>query len=74
MKKFKIISKIIVFLIVGVSLFVFFIQSPSKDDTSQYDRYNNANSDQKACVKTLGGGVYKDKSLEWTLDSCNVPK
>ena len=37
-------------------------------------RYENADSSQKACVKTLGQGVYKDKSLSWKLDSCNVPK
>jgi len=37
-------------------------------------RYNNATQSQKNCVETLGQGVYKDKTLEWKLDNCNVPK
>jgi len=37
-------------------------------------RYEKASQDQKNCVSTLGNGVYKDKSLSWKLDSCNVPK
>jgi hypothetical protein len=37
-------------------------------------RLEKADSSQKACIKTLGQGVYKDKSLSWKLDSCNVPK
>ena len=28
--------------------------------------------DVKNCVRTLGQGVYKDKSLSWKLDSCNA--
>ena len=74
MKKilYAIIGLGIIFMIIG-----YFSGKPSKEDTSQYEdtsRYDNANSEQKACVKTLGKGVYKDKSLEWKLDSCNVPK
>ncbi len=26
----------------------------------------------KACVKTLGQGVYKNKSLQWKLKNCNA--
>ena len=37
-------------------------------------RLENATTDQKACVKTLGQGVYKNKSLSWKLDTCNVSK
>ena len=28
--------------------------------------------DVKNCVRTLGQGVYKDKSLSWKLNSCNA--
>ena len=45
-------------------------ESKSRDEI----RLENADSSQKACVKTLGQGVYKDKSLSLKLDSCNVPK
>ena len=75
MKKFKTIIKITGLLVFGVALFLFLTKNP--EDTSQNEdtsRYDNANSDQKACVKTFGEGVYKDKSLEWKLDNCNVPK
>ena len=37
-------------------------------------RYEKATQSQKNCVSTLGKGVYKDKSLSWKLDNCNVPK
>ena len=46
----------------------------SKSKGSDEIRLENADSSQKACVKTLGQGVYKNKSLSWKLDSCNVPK
>ena len=26
----------------------------------------------KSCVRTLGQGVYKNKSLSWKLDTCNA--
>ena len=47
-----------------------------KKDTNRKigQRFVGATQDQKNCVNTLGQGVYKDKSLEWKLDSCNVPK
>jgi hypothetical protein len=35
-------------------------------------RYSRATKDQKNCVKTLGMGVCKNKSLEWKLDGCNA--
>ena len=37
-------------------------------------RLGKADSSQKACVKTLGQGVYKNNSLSWKLDRCNVPR
>ena len=36
-------------------------------------RLENANTEQKACVKTLGRGVYSNKSLKWKLDACHIP-
>ena len=60
--------------------FFFLISCDEADDKKSESknpdeiRLENADSSQKACVKTLGQGVYKDKSLSWKLDSCNVPK
>ena len=45
----------------------------TNDDGSK-TRLENATQSQKNCVNTFGQGVYKDKSLEWKLDNCNVPK
>ena len=45
----------------------------TNDDGSKA-RLENATQSQKNCVNTFGQGVYKDKSLEWKLDNCNVPK
>ena len=56
---------IIGFAIIGV-LF-------TNDDEAKA-RLENATQSQKNCVNTLGQGVYKDKSLSWKLDNCNVPK
>ena len=59
---------IIVFAIIGV------LFTNSGDDKEAKTRLENATQSQKSCVNTLGQGVYKDKSLSWKLDSCNVPK
>ena len=56
---------IIGFAIIGV-LF-------TNDDEAKA-RLENATQSQKNCVNTLDQGVYKDKSLSWKLDNCNVPK
>ena len=56
---------IIGFAIIGVIF--------TSDDGSKA-RLDNATQSQKNCVNTFGQGVYKDKSLEWKLDNCNVPK
>ena len=45
------------------------IVKKSKDEI----RLENANTEQKACVKTLGRGVYSNKSLKWKLDACHIP-
>ena len=37
-------------------------------------RYENATQSQKNCVRTFNQGVYKNKSMTWKLDNCNVPK
>jgi len=36
-------------------------------------RYESSTPGQKACVKTLGNGIYKRESLFFKLDMCNVP-
>ena len=46
----------------------------TNDDDESKARLDNATQSQKNCVNTFGQGVYKDKSLEWKLDNCNVPK
>jgi len=46
----------------------------TNDDDGSKARLENATQSQKNCVNTFGQGVYKDKSLEWKLDNCNVPK
>jgi hypothetical protein len=52
-----------------------YLKNLKKDTKRKIEqRYNAATQDQKNCVNTLGQGVYKDKSLKWKLDSCNVPK
>ena len=38
------------------------------------ERYNKQNASVQACVKTLGEGVYSNKSLSWKLDNCNASK
>ena len=49
-------------------------QEEQKKSNKVTTRYNNATQSEKNCVETLGQGVYKDKTLEWKLDNCNVPK
>jgi len=52
-----------------------YLKNLKKDTKRKIEqRYNGATQDQKNCVNTLGQGVYKDKSLSWKLDNCNVPK
>ena len=56
--------------IIGFAIIGFFFV----EDGPQTKRYNKATQSQKNCVDTLDKGVYKNKSLEWKLDNCNVPK
>ena len=64
---------IIVVLFVGLIVIGFFGSDP--DYTNKVnERYEGATKGQQNCVKTLGEGKFKDQSLEWKLDSCNVPK
>ena len=52
-----------------------YLENLKKDANRKLEqRFNEATQDQKNCVNTLGQGVYKDKSLEWKLDNCNVPR
>jgi len=43
-----------------------------KEKSSSEIRLEKQTQDVKNCVRTLGQGVYKDKSLSWKLDSCNA--
>ena len=64
------IIKWIFLAIIGLAIIGFLF---TNDDESNA-RLENATQSQKNCVNTLGQGVYKDKSLSWKLDNCNVPK
>ena len=64
------IIKWIFLAIIGLAVIGFLF---TNDDESKA-RLENATQSQKSCVNTLGQGVYKDKSLSWKLDNCNVPK
>ncbi len=64
------IIKWIFLAIIGLAVIGFLF---TNDDESKA-RLENATQSQKNCVNTLGQGVYKDKSLSWKLDNCNVPK
>ena len=63
------IIKWIFLAIIGLAIIGFLF---TNDDGSKA-RLENATQSQKNCVSTLGQGVYKDKSLSWKLDNCNVP-
>ena len=64
------IIKWIFLAIIGLAVIGFLF---TNDDESKA-RLENVTQSQKNCVNTLGQGVYKDKSLSWKLDNCNVPK
>ena len=72
--------KIIGWILLIFAVVVFFFGRSGDNEVKTYEksaneiRYEKTTSDQKACIKTLGQGVYKDKSLSWKMDSCNVPK
>ena len=59
--------------LIGILFFSFvLLQSCGEEDNKESKsksaaeiRLENADSSQKACVKTLGQGVYKNKSLYW---------
>ena len=67
---------------ISIIYLIFAILSPSENTNKQNNvfksaediRYEKATTDQKACIRTLGQGVYKDKSLTWKMNNCNVPK
>ena len=52
------------------------VMSPSPEKviqkSSSETKLERQTQDVKNCVRTLGQGVYKDKSLSWKLDSCNA--
>ena len=71
-------KKILVIVVMG--LMIGFLTSCSDNDKTEKPkekslaevRLEKQTQDVKNCVKTLGQGVYKDKSLSWKLDSCNA--
>ena len=71
MKKFL---KWIIIVFVGLVILGIYGSRETSEDRLAKERYNKATQSQKNCVNTFGQGVYKDKSLEWKLDNCNVPK
>ena len=61
---------VIILILGGIGSFF----GDNENEASTNSRFDNATQSQKNCVNTFGQGVYKDKSLEWKLDNCNVPK
>ena len=67
-------------LYIFLGLMIGFLTSCSDNDKTEKPkekslaevRLEKQTQDVKNCVKTLGQGVYKDKSLSWKLDSCNA--
>jgi hypothetical protein len=68
------------FLFILLSFMIGFLTSCSDNDKTEKPkekstaeiRLEKQTQDVKNCVRTLGNGVYKDKSLSWKLDSCNA--
>jgi large-conductance mechanosensitive channel len=68
------------FLFILLSFMISFLTSCSDNDKTEKPkekstaeiRLEKQTQDVKNCVRTLGNGVYKDKSLSWKLDSCNA--
>ncbi len=62
--------------VIAVIYLIFQIMSPSPEKviqkSSSETKLERQTQDVKNCVRTLGQGVYKDKSLSWKLDSCNA--
>jgi len=68
----KLLKYILLLIVAFFFIGVFF---PSEIDWKGANkRYDNATLSQKKCVSALNDGVYKDKSLTWKLDNCNVPE
>jgi len=63
----------IIIIVVAVSYFFPSDKDEIVEKNQDEIRLENASTGQKACVNTLGRGVYSDKSLSWKLDKCNVP-
>jgi len=61
---------------IAVIYLIFQIMSPSPKKVIQKSsaeiKLERQTQDVKNCVRTLGQGVYKDKSLSWKLNSCNA--
>lgn len=69
------IIKWIFFAIIGLGIIgVLFINDDETIDDKSMNRLENATQSQRNCVNSFGQGVYKDETLEWKLDNCNVPK
>ena len=46
-------------------------EKPKEKSTAEI-RLEKQTQDVKNCVRTLGQGVYRDKSLSWKLNGCNA--
>ena len=44
-----------------------------EDENPVQTRYDSATSYQRTCINTLNQGVYKNRSLSFKMDTCNVP-
>jgi len=65
----------VIFLVIG-GIYSLFNPNDDSKSSNKFDpvqeRLARQNSEVKACVNTLGNGIYKDKSLSWKLDQCNA--
>ena len=62
------------FLNFGLILIAVFGYEDTAEKNAVIERFNKQNASVQACVKTLGEGVYSNKSLSWKLDNCNASK
>ena len=69
-------GKIIKYLFLAIIFFVIIgiVFNNDGNDITAKTRLEKATQSQKNCVRTFNQGVYKNKSLKWKLDNCNVSK
>lgn len=63
---------IIIAIFIAIPLFFFFNMDITYKDESLREKLARQTQDVKNCVNTIGDGVYKNKPLEWKLETCNA--